>query len=174
MRISHAGRLFVLCGAISALLPAVQVMAAVDAFMTVTGTKQGAIKGEARGGSIHLVSVTRDAASGMPTGRRTHSTVTITKEVDQASPMFFKASTSHEILSEVAITFEGGSRGAKAVEKIVMKNATIVSIRKAGGGNESMRKAGGSNEEITFEYQSIEVTWTDGGKTATDDWEAPK
>ena len=163
MRISHAGRLFVLCGVISALLPAVPAMAAVDAYMTVTGTKQGAIKGESMSDSIHLVSVTRDAASGMPTGRRMHSTVTITKEVDQASPLLFKASSSHEILSEVTIVFEGSSRGARTVQKIVMRNATIV----------SMRKAGGSNEQITFDYQTIEVTWTDGGKTATDDWEAP-
>jgi len=26
---------------------------------------------------------------------------------------------------------------------------------------------------ITFDYQVIEVTWTDGGKTMTDDWNAP-
>jgi type VI protein secretion system component Hcp len=36
----------------------------------------------------------------------------------------------------------------------------------------SIRKAG-RNEQITLDYQAIQVTWTDGGKTATDDWEAP-
>jgi type VI secretion system secreted protein Hcp len=29
-------------------------------------------------------------------------------------------------------------------------------------------------EEISFTYQKIEWTWTDGGITADDDWEAPR
>ena len=161
MRIIHAGRLFLLCGAISALLTAAPAMAAIDTFMTVTGSKQGAIKGESSE-RIHLVRVERDAATGMGSGKRMHSTVTITKEIDAASPKLFRASSTHEVLSEVTITFVGGSRREKTAEKIVLKNATIVSIRKAGG-----------NEMITFDYQAIEVTWTDGGKTMTDDWNAP-
>jgi type VI protein secretion system component Hcp len=44
----------------------------------------------------------------------------------------------------------------------VLTNATILSVRKAGG-----------REQITLDYQAIEVTWTNGGKTATDDWNAP-
>jgi type VI secretion system secreted protein Hcp len=28
-------------------------------------------------------------------------------------------------------------------------------------------------EDVAFTYQSIEWTWTDGGLTASDDWEAP-
>jgi type VI protein secretion system component Hcp len=44
----------------------------------------------------------------------------------------------------------------------VLTNAIISSVRKSG-----------RNEQITFEYQAIEVTWTNGGKTATDDWNAP-
>jgi type VI secretion system secreted protein Hcp len=162
MRIVHRGRLFVLCGVVSTLLSAVPAMAAVDAFMTVTGSKQGTIKGDAGSENIHLVSVVRDAASGMATGKRMHSTITITKEIDKASPPLFAASTSHEPLSRVAIAFQGGSGGAKTAQKIVLTNATIVSIRKSG-----------STEQITFDYQAIEVTWTNGGKTATDDWLAP-
>ncbi len=43
--------------------------------------------------SIRLVSVVRDTpmAAGMSTGRRMHSTITITKEVDAASPKFATA-----------------------------------------------------------------------------------
>ena len=39
---------------------------------------------------IRLVSVVRDTPmeTAMPTGRRTHSTITITKEIDKASPRF--------------------------------------------------------------------------------------
>jgi type VI secretion system secreted protein Hcp len=162
MRIVHAGRLVVLCVLLSALLPAAPAMAAVDAFMTVTGAKQGPIKGEAASGSIQLVSVARDAASGMATGKRMHSTITITKNVDAASPKLYAASSTHEPLSNVTITFVGGSGGEKVAQRITLTNATILSARKHG-----------QEEVFTLDYQSIEVTYTHGGKTASDDWEVP-
>lgn len=162
MRMVHRGKLLVLCGAITALLSALPAMAAVNAYMTVKGVKQGPIRGDGMSENIRLISVVRDPATGMSVGKRMHSTITITKEVDAASPMLFQASTSHETLSEVVITFEGASGGAKTAQRIVLTNATILSVRKAG-----------NKEQIKLDYQSIEVTWTDGGKTATDDWEAP-
>jgi len=165
MRIVRRGRLFVLCGVVSALLSAVPAMAAVDAFMTVTGVKQGPIKGEGMSENIRLVSVVRNTpmATGVPTGRRMHSTITIVKEIDAASPKFTAALVNNETLKTVTITFQGGSGGEKTAQKIVLTNATILSVRKAGG-----------NEQITLDYQTIEVTWTDGGKTAMDDWSTPK
>jgi type VI secretion system secreted protein Hcp len=158
----HAGQLLVLCGLALALFPAVRVMAAVDAFMTLTGAKQGPIKGETASGSIKLVSVTRDVSTGQPVGRRTHSTITITKQVDAASPKLAAAFSTNETLSNVTITFQGGRGGAKAVQRITLTNARILSARKHG-----------QEEEFTLDYQAIEVTWTDGGKTASDDWEVP-
>jgi type VI protein secretion system component Hcp len=164
MRIVRAGRLFVLCGAIFALLPALQAMAAVDAFMTVKGFRQGPIKGDAMPENIPLVSVVRNTpmATGMAAGKRKHSTITITKRIDVASPKLAMAASSNETLSEVAITFEGGSRDAKTAQKIVLTNATILSIRKSG-----------ANEQITFDYQDIEVTYAKGGKAMIDDWKTP-
>ena len=82
--------------------------------------------------SIKLISVVRDTPSGMSTGRRTYSTITITKEIDEASPGLAMAASSHETLSEVVITFEGGSGGAKTAQMIVLTNATILSVRKSG------------------------------------------
>jgi len=163
MRNVHRGRLFVLSAVISALMAAAPAMAAVDAYMTVEGVKQGPIKGEGMSEKIQLVSVVRDAATGMSVGRRMHSTITITKEVDAASPRFATALATNETLKLVTIVFTGGSGGAKTAQKIVLTNATILSVRKAGG-----------NEMITLDYQNIEVTWTDGGKTAMDDWSVPK
>jgi type VI secretion system secreted protein Hcp len=164
MRIAHAGRLFVLCSVVSALLSAVPAIAAVDAFMTVTGARQGPIRGNANSESIRLVSVVRDTpmASRMPVGRRMHTTITITKTIDAASPKFQTALVTNETMKTVMFTFEGGSGGAKTAQRIVLTNATILSVRKEG-----------ELEKITFDYQSIEVTWTNGGKTMMDDWEAP-
>jgi len=161
MRMVHAVRVLMLCGAVTALLTAVPAMAAIDAYMTLSGVRQGPIRGD-QGEKIQLVSVSHDAATGMSTGRRQHSPIIITKKIDMASPKLAMASTSHETLGNVTITFEGGSRGARTVERIVLTNATILSVRKAGG-----------NEMITLDYQAIEVTWSDGGKTMSDDWEAP-
>ncbi|HKN20483.1 MAG TPA: type VI secretion system tube protein TssD [Terracidiphilus sp.] len=165
MHIVHRGRLFVLFGVISALLAAVPAMAAVDAYMTVTGAKQGPIKGNGGSENIHLISVVRDTPreTGMSTGRRTHSTITVVREVDAASPKFATALVNNETMRTVTITFQGGSRGEKTAQRIVLTNATILSVRKAGG----------DKEQITFDYQKIEVTWTDGGKTMADDWNAP-
>jgi type VI secretion system secreted protein Hcp len=165
MRIVRASQLLVLAIVVAALLPAVPVNAAFDAYMTIKGSKQGQFTGDAVSGQIHLVNVVRDTpmATAMPTGRRVHSTITITKEIDKASPKFAQALSTNETLTEVVITFTGGAAGAKTAQKIVLTNATILSVRKAGG-----------NELITLDYQNIEVTWTQGGKTATDDWETPK
>jgi type VI secretion system secreted protein Hcp len=164
MRIVRAGQLFLLCGVVCALLAAVPAMAAVDAFMTVEGARQGRIKGNGMSEQIHLVSVARDTpmATRMPTGRRMHSTITITKEIDAASPKFATALATNETLKMVTITFQGGSGGAKTAQRIVLTNATILSVRKHG-----------DEEVITLDYQAIEVTWVNGGKTMADDWNAP-
>jgi type VI protein secretion system component Hcp len=165
MRIVHAGRLFVLCGVVSALLSAVPARAAVDAYMTVTGVKQGPIKGEGMSQNIPLISVVRDTPmeTGMSTGRRSHSTITIVKEVDAASPRLAAVLSSNETLKEVVITFQRVSGDAKTAQKIVLTNANILSIRKVRG-----------KEQITLDYQTILVTWVKGGTTMTDDWNTPK
>jgi type VI secretion system Hcp family effector len=164
MRIVHRGRLFVLCGVVSALLAAVPAMAAVNAYMTVTGGKQGPIRSVGTVDKIPLVSVVRNApmGSGVPAGKRMHSTITVTRKLDAASPKLATALNSNETLKTVSIIFEGTSGNEKTAQKIVLTNVTISSIRYAGG-----------NEVITFDYQTIEVSYAKGGKTATDDWEAP-
>jgi len=175
MRIGRVGRSIVLCGVVSVLLPAVSAMAAVDAYMTIQGAKQGMIKGgdekTAATEQIRLTDVVRsegtagDAASGMSSGKRQHGTITIVKEVDKASPMLFQAMSTNEQLVHVTIVFAGGngSGSGKAAQKIDLSDAVITDIRKVG-----------NSERITLAYQKIEVTYVSGGKSATDDWESPK
>ena len=165
MRIVPLGRLFVLSTVVAVLLPALPAHAAFDAYMTIKGAKQGQIKGEGMSDQIHIVSVSRDTPreTALPTGRRVHATITIVREIDKASPKLFQALSTNEVLSEVVINFNGATGGAKTAQKIVLTNAVILSVRKSG-----------RNEVITLDYQAINVTWTDGGKTASDDWEVPK
>jgi type VI secretion system Hcp family effector len=157
MRISHAGRFLLFCGVVAALLPAVPAMAAVDYYLNIDG-----IKGESAFGNMQIISVVRDTPAGMAAGKRMHSTITITKEIDKASPALFSASTAHQTLRSVTIGMPGAKGSAKTAQKIVLTNATIVSVRTTG-----------KTEQITFDYQAIEVTYTGGNKTATDDWQAP-
>lgn len=171
MRFGHMGRLVVLCGVVSSLLPAVSAMAAMDAYMTIQGAKQGKIKGgdvkTAGTEQIGLTDVIRneapsgDAASGLATGKRQHGTITIVKEVDKASPLFYQAMSSNEVC-QVAIVFpSGSSKTEKAAQRIELGDAVITNVSKAGG-----------SERITFSYQKITVTYVNGGKSAQDAWDA--
>jgi type VI secretion system secreted protein Hcp len=171
MLFGRTGRLVVLCGMVIALMPAVRAMAAIDAYMTIEGSRQGKIKGgdmkTAGTEQIRLTDVvrespSRDAASGMASGKRQHGTITIMKEIDKASPMLFQALSSNEVLTNVVIVFPGGSsRTEKGAQKIDLGDAVITNIQKVGTG-----------ERITLTYQKIEVTYMNGNKSAQDAWDA--
>jgi type VI secretion system Hcp family effector len=166
----HTARSFVLCAAVSALLPSVTAFAAVDAYLTIEGTRQGKFKGEvSRAGapadSIRILSVARESApSGLATGRRSHAVITIVREVDAASPKFAQALATNEVLKQVVITFQTSGAGAgKDAQQIELTNATIAGIRRSG-----------NTETITLDYPTIAVTYAKGGKAATDDWSVPR
>src|ERR1039458_6407445 len=106
MRMGLTRRMMVWCGVV-ALLPGVTAMAAVNAYMTIEGTAQGAITGNssrtaAPAGAIELTSVVqestapRDAATGAASGKRQHSAIIITKKIDMASPKLARAMSTGE------------------------------------------------------------------------------
>src|SRR5271167_1342738 len=89
---------------------------ATDIYCTVMGVKQGAFQGDpgpgARGSTTQIavysltqdLKVPYDAASGLGTGRRQHSPLTIVKELDKSSPQFFAAAANNETLHSVICT----------------------------------------------------------------------
>lgn len=165
MRIGKVGRLLVLCGVV--MLPGLQAIAAVNAYMTFD-TKEEKMKGDPSRASsperIRLISVAREASTGMATGKRMHKPFTITKEVDASSPMLKQALAKGSVVGDVTIVFEGAGAGtAKTAQKIVLKDAIITGIQMVG-----------KSETISMDYQTIEVTYTNGSKSAADDWESPK
>jgi len=130
----------------------------------ITGQQQGQFQGS--DGPVmeiiafsHEVVSPRDAASGLPTGRRQHKPITITKEIDRASPLIFQALVNNENLTEVLI---GLLRDGNAVATVRLTNASVAG-----------RAQKGNEETISFVYRRIEWTWLDGGIVAEDDWEAP-
>ncbi|MEO6833074.1 MAG: type VI secretion system tube protein TssD, partial [Chitinophagaceae bacterium] len=88
---------------------------ALNAYLKLKGQKQGEIKGsvtqKGREGSImvkaasHEIISPRDPASGLPTGKRQHKPLVITKEIDKSSPLLLTALCSNENLTSVVLDF---------------------------------------------------------------------
>jgi type VI secretion system secreted protein Hcp len=157
-----------------------------SAFLTLVGKTQGAITGgvtiKGREGSILVHSFENeilsplDPTTGQPTGKREHEPIVILKEIDKSSPRLWAALVSNEILTTWVLRFWGP--GAKGTEQefytITLTNASISSVREYMVDNLTAADASlPMLEEVTFTYQKIEWTWTDGGITASDDWSSP-
>jgi len=125
----------------------------------ITGQRQGAIGPITLQGVSHEIVSPRDAGSGLPTGKRQHKPITITKQLDQSTPLLLNALVNNENLSSVMITL---ASGGNPVATIKLTNASIADYVDHG-----------TTETWSFTYQKIEWTWLDGGITASDDWEAP-
>ncbi len=143
--------------------------------MSLTGTTQGEIRGscvfKGREGTIvveefvHDLVSPRDAASGLPTGKRQHKPITITKCVDKATPLLYNVLVNNENLTTVTFRFyrTAGDGGVEQYYTVELVNAAIAGIESAGR----------DTEKVSFVYQKITWTWEDGGITAEDDWESP-
>lgn len=145
--------------------------------MYVTGATQGKFTGEStdtlqKRGMIkipsvdHEIVVPRDPASGLPTGKRQHKPLTITKEWGASTPQFFKAMVAGEVLTEVMI--ELWQQGVHiATTKLTGARVAHVS---AGWKVEEGTRSVGPRQTVSFTYQKIEWTYVPGNVTATDDW----
>jgi type VI secretion system secreted protein Hcp len=165
---------------------------ALNAYLKLKGTTQGEIKGsvtqKGREGKITVIAVNhsivapRDAASGLPSGKRQHKPFVITKELDKSSPMLYKALTQNENISEWKLEFftpqisAAAGKGSEVQHYTVeLTNANIASIDFVMLNNRDpdlMKYV--EYEEVAFTYQKIVWTWNEGGITGEDDWEAPK
>ena len=159
---------------------------ALNAYLKLTGKTQGEIKGSVtqagREDSVmviaynHEVVSPRDAASGLPTGKRQHKPLTITKEIDKSSPLLMTVLTNNEQITKWELRFWQPSPTGQEVQHytVELENASIASIRSEMLNNkysENMNHK--EREHVAFCYQKITWTWMDGGITASDDWEAP-
>jgi type VI secretion system secreted protein Hcp len=113
----------------------------------------------------------RDAASGLASGKRQHKPITITKEVDSATPLLFNTLCNNEnIYRLLNIHFaQTNPQGAEEPYfSIKLTNAMVTGVERIRPG----RKGKDTNEleEIEFTFAKIEITWAGGGKTARDDW----
>jgi type VI secretion system secreted protein Hcp len=157
-----------------------------NAYLNLKGAKQGDIKGsvtqKGREGKIQVIAVSheivspRDAASGLPTGKRMHKPFVITKELDKSSPLLYNVLVNNENITTWELQFWQPSATGAEVQHYTVKltNANIASIafRMANNKHPDLMKFA-EYEEIAFTYQKIEWTWVNGGIVAVDDWESP-
>ena len=158
---------------------------ALNSYLSLTGKKQGLIKGsvtqKGREGKIMVIAAThgvnspRDAATGQSSGVRRHSPFVITKELDASSPHLYTALAGNEVLSAWELQFwsaSGTTNGAEVMRYTVrLVNATVSDIRFHMPNNknpELVRYA--EYEEVAFTYERIEWTWVLGGLKASDGW----
>ena len=159
---------------------------ALNAYLTLTGETQGEIKGSVtqanRADSIMVISTNhevispRDAASGLPTGKRQHKPFTITKEVDKSSPLLYNALVKNENITAWKLQYYAPSSAGEENQHYTVElvNCSIAGIKHEMLNNkypENMQHK--EREHIAFCYQKITWTWMDGGITADDDWETP-
>lgn len=155
-------------------------------YMSVKAQKQGDIKSEVttkgREGLIECVACEtamqspRDQYSGAPTGKRQHKPFIVRKRVDKTSPLLSGALVTNETLTTVKLQFyrpkgDGTSdqfftieltNAALSKQKIYLPftlDPTLANLP--------------ALEELEFVFQKIVWTYTQGGITASDDWEAP-
>jgi len=152
-------------------------------FMTIEGPN-GVIQGESvqngREGwhqvlaYSHEIVSPRDAASGLPTGKRQHKPFTVVKYINRGSPLLLNAMTKEEAL-DVEVSLWGASPQSGQEVKVLtykLSKARIVAIRPwMPNKNDPDTTNYTPAEEISFTYQTIQVTFVNGGITAQDDWE---
>lgn len=158
-----------------ALAPLSEAEAALNAYLKLKGQKSGDIKGsvtqKGRENAIRIIAVSheivspRDAASGLPTGKRQHKPMVITKELDKSTPILYSVLVNHETLQtfELDVYMPRPAGAEFKAYTVRLTNASIAAIK-------LVEREGKLYEEVSFTYQKIEWNWTDGGVMAMDDW----
>lgn len=160
---------------------------ALAAYLTVVAERQNLIRGsvlqKGREGKILVISVSheivapRNPQSGLPTGKRMHKPFVVTKELDRASPLLYQVICTNENLTDVRIEFwtstPTGQEKQHYTVRLTNANLSAVNFKMANIRNPKLQRLT-EYEELSFTYQKIEWTWTEGGLTASDDWETPR
>lgn len=97
------------------------------------------------------------AGGGLGGGEATVHDVSVTKQIDKASPVLFKFCMSHKVLPEVLITQR--KRGENPIDylKIKLKNAVVSGVNHGGNADTA------GSESISFAFEAFEKEYTPQG-----------
>jgi type VI secretion system secreted protein Hcp len=156
---------------------------ALNAYMKLKGETQGEIKGSVTQagredsmmiiGFNHEVVAPRDAASGLPTGKRQHKPFTIIKELDKSTPLLQRAFLMGEMLDQVTLELSRSAKGKP--EPYLTITMEHVFISSHGMSSEPAPKGPQPvpTEQVSFTYDKIVWTYHEGGVEHTDTWRQP-
>jgi len=156
-------------------------------YLSLEGQKQGKIEGSCKinghEGKIlvqageHIIEIPRSPQTGLPTGKRIHGPITLTKEIDKSSPKLYQALTSGEQMKSVVLEFYRISPTGTEEKYYTVKleNAIITSLR-SWTPNCLVPTNGrlGHMEDISFSYEKITWVYELDGIESEDNWLAPK
>jgi type VI secretion system secreted protein Hcp len=157
---------------VSVVALASQALASDIISMTVSGKKQGPLKGDSAN-RIQLMRInydvrlpTKSSSGGLTvSGIRTHTPITVTKSLGAASPQLFLAMLNNESLStvEIDVTRSGTTT---AYYKITLLNAQISEIHMH---NDSTAPSSPATvEDVSFLYEKMTVLSVASNLSASD------
>lgn len=153
--------------------------------VTVEGQRQGVFRGDLglepgiiRGLRYSFgVSSPRDVASGQASGRRRYEPVTFWHEIGAASPQFFLALTTNEVVKRVLFEFAGvnASGTFEASYRIELGNARVVGVRhlpvdNRASGQTTATGGVGLVEEVGFSFTTVTMSSVSGKTAGADSW----
>jgi type VI secretion system secreted protein Hcp len=159
---------------------------ALQAHLKLKGQKQGQIDGDCtmkgREKTIEVIAVShsvispRDAASGMPTGKRQHKPYQITMQNGSQTPMLYYALVNNEMITEWTLQYyrPSPSGAEEQYYTVALGQASIASI--------DFKMANVKHPELTrfteyldvaFTYEKITWTHNKPQKQSEDDWNVP-
>ena len=120
------------------------------------------------------VATAREAASGMATGRRQYQPLVVRKNIDRASPLLLQALTENQVIEGTFWFFRPSPTGDGTTEQfytVVIRQARIASVRQFVPDLTVPLSANQApQEEVSFVFQTISWTYTNGGVTHEDNW----
>lgn len=124
------------------------------------------------------VKTARETGSGLATGRRQYEPIQIRKRIDKSSPLIYKALCENQVVEAVFKFFRPNPTGDGTTEQfytVGFKKGRISSVKQF---VPNCMDPASSNyppqEDVEFVFHTINWTYTNGGVTHEDTWDAQK
>lgn len=156
---------------------------AYEFYVTIEGTKQGALKGEsireahkdkiAGLAFYYELQSPRDAATGLASGKRQHRPITFTKEWGAASPQIFQALATNEVLKSVLFEFiRTTPEGVEEIHyTIKLTDATVSNLKQYVSMTHHAEATDIHElEDVSLTFKKIELDNKLASTAASDDW----
>ena len=114
----------------------------------------------------------RDQSTGLATGRRSYQPLTILKTLDKASPLFFKAFAMNQVIEAKIELWRDKPKGGGREKYYTyeLKEGRIAAVDQFAPPEASNEANKGTLERIAIVFQTVVLTWEDGGITHEDNW----